>query len=143
MEVRIASHGESIKPGIVYFAPSEVHLELVNNHKIELANGPKVCYVRPAADITMKSVRKAEGYSITGIIMTGMGRDGSNGCKHIRQRGGFVFGQDEATSDVYGMNKVAFAEGHVDRQFSLNDAATIITRQVARLWCRSRQTASV
>ena len=49
--------------------------------------------------------------------MTGMGRDGADGCRAIRAAGGYVLGQDEASSDVYGMNKVAFVEGNVDQQF--------------------------
>jgi chemotaxis response regulator CheB len=53
--------------------------------------------------------------------MTGMGRDGATGCGAIREKGGYVLGQDEATSDVYGMNKVAYTEGNVDRQFGLDD----------------------
>ena len=48
-----------------------------------------------------------------------------------------MLGQDEATTDVYGMNKVAFVEGNVDRQFSLREAAGTITLQVKRLWCRN------
>ncbi len=47
--------------------------------------------------------------------------------------GGYVLGQDEATSDVYGMNKVAFVEGHVDRQFGLDNAAATITQQAKKL----------
>ena len=58
--------------------------------------------------------------------MTGMGHDGVAGCEAIRTAGGCVLGQDEATSDVYGMNKVAFVQGHVDRQFALGDAARAI-----------------
>jgi two-component system, chemotaxis family, protein-glutamate methylesterase/glutaminase len=50
MDVRLATHGEYLEHGVVYVAPSEIHLELVNNQKIELVNGPKVCYVRPAVD---------------------------------------------------------------------------------------------
>ncbi len=66
--------------------------------------------------------------------MTGMGRDGSGGCKAIRAAGGYVLGQDEASSDVYGMNKVAFVAGHVDRQFDLEEAAGTFMVQVKRLW---------
>jgi two-component system chemotaxis response regulator CheB len=62
--------------------------------------------------------------------MTGMGRDGADGCKAIRAAGGYVFGQDEASSDVYGMNKVAFQEGGVDRQFSLDEGARVLTEYV-------------
>jgi two-component system chemotaxis response regulator CheB len=62
-----------------------------------------------------------------------MGRDGSDGCRAIRAAGGYVLGQDQASSDVYGMNRVAFVEGNVDQQFPLHDAAQIILRQVRRL----------
>jgi two-component system chemotaxis response regulator CheB len=65
--------------------------------------------------------------------MTGMGRDGVEGCRAIRQAGGYVLGQDEATSDVYGMNKVAYVEGCVDRQFALDEAPSQIAQEVRRL----------
>jgi len=68
--------------------------------------------------------------------MTGMGRDGSDGCGEIRRAGGYVLGQDEDSSDVYGMNKVAFVEGNVDRQFSLDEAARTLGLHVRRLWLR-------
>jgi two-component system chemotaxis response regulator CheB len=63
-----------------------------------------------------------------------MGRDGADGCAAIRAAGGYVLGQDEDSSDVYGMNKVAYVEGAVDRQFGLSDAAVVITRQSRKLW---------
>jgi two-component system chemotaxis response regulator CheB len=114
MEVRIACHGETIEPGVVYFAPSEVHLELMNNRLIQLVNSPKVCFVRPSVDVTMKSVRKATGDNITGIIMTGMGKDGAEGLSHIKSIGGVTFAQDEDTSVIWGMPKAAINTGKVD-----------------------------
>jgi two-component system, chemotaxis family, protein-glutamate methylesterase/glutaminase len=65
--------------------------------------------------------------------MTGMGRDGSDGCRAIRAKGGFFLGQDEASSDVYGMNKVAQVEGNVNRQFGLSNDAPVICQQVKRM----------
>jgi two-component system chemotaxis response regulator CheB len=87
----------------------------------------------PSADVLMKSVAETFGPNCLGVIMTGMGRDGADGCRVIRAAGGYVLGQDEATSDVYGMNKVAYVEGNVDRQFALEEAATVIAHQVRRL----------
>jgi two-component system chemotaxis response regulator CheB len=118
MEVRIACQGETIKPGVVYFAPSEIHLELTNNKIIQLVNGPKVCYVRPAVDVTMKSVEKTNGDNIIGIIMTGMGKDGTDGISHIKSIGGTTFAQDEETSVIWGMPKAAIGTGHVDYTLS-------------------------
>ncbi len=114
MEVRIACHGETIKPGAVYFAPSEVHLELVNNQIIHLVNGPKVCYVRPAVDVTMKSIKRNNEDNIIGIIMTGMGKDGADGISHIKSVGGTTYAQDEKTSVIWGMPKAAIGTGHID-----------------------------
>ncbi len=114
MEVRLARHGESIQPGVVYFAPSEVHLELVNNQIIQLVNSPKVCYVRPAVDVTMKSIKRDNGDNIIGIIMTGMGKVGTDGISHIKSVGGTTFAQDEKTSVIWGMPKAAIGTGHVD-----------------------------
>jgi two-component system chemotaxis response regulator CheB len=114
MDVKIACHGETIKPGVVYFAPSEIHLELRRNETIQLVDSPKVCFVRPAVDVTMKSVRKAEGDNITGVIMTGMGKDGTAGMGHIKLIGGVTFAQDEETSVIWGMPKSAINAGKVD-----------------------------
>jgi two-component system chemotaxis response regulator CheB len=114
MEVKIASQGELMKPGVVYFAPSEVHLKLMNNKIIQLVDSPKVCYVRPAVDVTMRSIRKTGADNITGIIMTGMGKDGTEGLSHIKSIGGVTFAQDENTSVVWGMPKSAISTGKVD-----------------------------
>jgi two-component system chemotaxis response regulator CheB len=85
----------------------------------------------------MRTAAEVFGARCLGVIMTGMGRDGADGCKAIRERGGFVLGQDEQSSDVYGMNKVALVEGHVDRQFHLDQGAATIMAQVQKLWSRA------
>ena len=146
LTIKEASQGDVLRPNHVYIANGGNHLELRRHGrfvKTLLRDGEPVSGHKPSADVMMQCAAEIFGRNCMGIIMTGMGRDGSNGCGQIRRRGGFVLGQDEATSDVYGMNKVAFVEGNVDRQFSLNEAAAVITRQVARLWCRSQQTAGV
>jgi len=114
MGVKIASHGETIKPGVVYFAPSEIHLELINNRMIQLVDSPKVCFVKPAVDVTMKSVKKTAGDNITGVIMTGMGMDGTKGIEYIKSIGAVTFAQDEDTSVIWGMPMSAINTGKVD-----------------------------
>ncbi|MHB8897825.1 MAG: protein-glutamate methylesterase/protein-glutamine glutaminase [Thermoguttaceae bacterium] len=140
LAIKEAASGDILRPNHVLIANGASHLELRRKGKFVMAllrDGEPVSGHKPSADVLMKSVAEIYGRNCMGIIMTGMGRDGSNGCGCIRQKGGFVLGQDEATSDVYGMNKVAFVEGNVDRQFSLDEAAAVITRQVAQLWCKS------
>ncbi|GAA4426712.1 chemotaxis response regulator protein-glutamate methylesterase [Bremerella cremea] len=138
VQVKEAETGDILVPGHAYLAPGGMHLE-VQKHgrdggKLLVREGDYVSGHRPSVDVMMTSAVKIYKDRLLGIIMTGMGRDGSDGCKEIRAAGGFVLGQDEATSDVYGMNKVAYTEGNVDRQFSLDDAATTIATQVRRMW---------
>ncbi len=136
LSVREAAHGDVLRPNGVWIAPGGRHLEIVRRGgmaKVLLRDGDPVSGHKPSVDVMMAGAAKTFGPNCLGVIMTGMGRDGAAGCRAIRQAGGFVLGQDEATSDVYGMNKVAFVEGNVDRQFALGEAAAVIARHARRL----------
>ncbi|MGQ9761560.1 MAG: protein-glutamate methylesterase/protein-glutamine glutaminase [Thermogutta sp.] len=133
LTVKEGESGELIKPNHAYVAPGGFHMAVqgrTGSAKIHVFDGEPVSGHKPSVDVIMSSVAKIFGRRVLGVIMTGMGRDGANGCRAIRQAGGYVLGQDEATSDVYGMNKVAFIEGNVDRQFALQDGARLIMRYV-------------
>jgi two-component system, chemotaxis family, protein-glutamate methylesterase/glutaminase len=138
LSVREATEGDVLRPNEVLLAPGGKHLKVVRRGaavKVTIIDGEPVSGHKPSVDIMMCSAAKAFGPNCLGVIMTGMGRDGANGCRDIRQAGGFVLGQDEASSDVYGMNKVAFNEGNVNQQMALGDSATAITHRVKRLGC--------
>ena len=137
LSIKEAVHGDLLKPNHVLIAPGGKHLQVRRaggSAKAAVRDGAPVSGHKPSADVLMRSVAEAFGDACLGVIMTGMGRDGASGCGAIRRKGGYVLGQDEATSDVYGMNKVAHVEGNVDRQFGLNEAATVIAREVQRRW---------
>lgn len=137
LEVREAVAGDLLRPNLVLIAPGGKHLEirrLGKTGKVVIRDGESVSGHKPSVDVMMKSVAQAYSGKCLGIIMTGMGRDGADGCNAIRRAGGYVLGQDEASSDVYGMNKVAYVEGHVDSQFHLRDAADRVTREVRSRW---------
>lgn len=137
LSIKEAVRGDTLRPNHVLLAPGGKHLSLRRHGKsvkVVLGDGEPVSSHKPSIDVMMKSAAEIFAAGCMGVVMTGMGRDGSDGCKAIRARGGFVFGQDEASSDVYGMNKVAYVEGNVDRQFGLGEAAAVIARQVNRLW---------
>ncbi|ADB18715.1 response regulator receiver modulated CheB methylesterase [Pirellula staleyi DSM 6068] len=132
-----AETGDVLQPNTAYLAPGGHHLKIQKNvrgGKLLVCDGDPVSGHRPSVDVMMQSAAEVYGRRAIGVIMTGMGRDGSDGCRAIRTAGGYVLGQDEATSDVYGMNRVAFIEGNVDRQFGLDDAAEVIQSQVKKLW---------
>ncbi len=135
LSIKEAADGDVLRPNQVLVAPGGLHLELRRQGslvKTRIQDGPPVSGHKPSVDVMMTSAAKAFRGRCLGVIMTGMGRDGSDGCGAIRAAGGYVLGQDEASSDVYGMNKVAFAEGHVDRQVHLDELATAILRQARR-----------
>jgi two-component system chemotaxis response regulator CheB len=134
-----AATGNVLEPNHAYIAPGGSHLHLRSRGRqvvAEVKDGAPVSGHKPSVDVMMKSAVETFGKRCLGVIMTGMGRDGSDGCGAIRAAGGYTLGQDEDSSDVYGMNKVAFVEGHIDRQFGLDEAAQVITQQVRRLWSK-------
>ena len=137
LTVKEAEQADVFQAGHVYIAPGGMHLQLrrwSENVRLVVSDGPPVSGHKPSVDVMMRSAAEIFGPRLLGVIMTGMGSDGVAGCAAIRAAGGYVLGQDEATSDVYGMNKVAYVQGHVDDQFALDDAARIVRHRASRGW---------
>jgi len=136
--VREAANGDPLQPNCVLIAPGGKHLKLQDRGThvaAKICDGPAVSGHKPSVDGMMTSAAHIFGPNCLGVIMTGMGHDGVAGCRAISAVGGYVLGQDEATSDVYGMNRAAYVAGNVDRQFGLPEAAAVISRHVRRLGC--------
>ncbi|MGO4870950.1 MAG: protein-glutamate methylesterase/protein-glutamine glutaminase [Roseiarcus sp.] len=116
--------GAPLEVGRVYLAPgSATHLEVSNSGhwRCRLQNDDLVNGHRPSVDVLFSSVAKACGARAVGVILTGMGRDGAAGLLAMRRAGAKTVGQNEASSIVYGMPKVAFECGAVEKQLSLGD----------------------
>lgn len=110
MDVREAQGGEILRPGLALLAPGNMHLLVKRSgtqYMTEVRDGPRVHYQRPSVDVTFNSVAKYVGVNAVGVILTGMGADGAKGLLNMRKAGGYTIAQDEATSVVYGMPKVA------------------------------------
>jgi two-component system, chemotaxis family, protein-glutamate methylesterase/glutaminase len=124
MTVTEACHGDVIEQGHVYIAPGARHLELAKSggkFVCRLTDDPPVSGHRPSVDVLFRSAAQIAGPDIVGVILTGMGKDGSEGMVQLRQAGATTIGQDEASSLIYGMPRVAFERGAVQRQYSLHD----------------------
>ncbi len=115
MEVKIAEDGDFLEYGKVYVAPSGYQLKIVKDRKIGLFSDGKVNAVRPSIDVTMRSVKfkSSSEDQIIGVILTGMGKDGVEGIRHIKRSGGITIAQDEDTSIIYGIPKAAYEAGVV------------------------------
>ena len=135
LSIKQAETGDLLQPNQVLIAPGGRHLHLRRQGSrvtAEISDSDPVSGHRPSVDVMMVDAAAVFGARCLGVIMTGMGHDGAAGCAAIRQAGGYVLGQDAATSDVYGMNRVAYVNGAVDRQFALNDLPLLLTRQAAQ-----------
>jgi len=126
MSVREAEDGDEVRRGLCLIAPGgDRHCEVIKRDRVycvRLKQGAKVSGHCPSVDVLFESVAKcAPGTEAVGIILTGMGSDGAIGLLKMKQTGSFTIGQDQKTSVVYGMPKVAFDTGAVVRQASLEN----------------------
>jgi len=129
-----AEDGAPLEVGRVYIAPGTVtHLEVAGGAKprCRLTGEPQVNGHRPSVDVLFESTAKTCGARAVGVILTGMGRDGASGLLSMRRAGARTLGQNEASSVVYGMPKVAFEIGAVERQLPLGDMRAGILRLTA------------
>ncbi|MFA7330162.1 MAG: chemotaxis response regulator protein-glutamate methylesterase [Candidatus Delongbacteria bacterium] len=119
MTVREAREGDRLIPGLALVAPGDQHLRVVRSggtYLVKLDSGEKVNGHRPSVDVLFQSVARDVGANATGVILTGMGGDGAKGLLEMRQAGARTLGQDERSSIVYGMPKVAAELGAVEQQ---------------------------
>ena len=125
--VQEAWHGAPLEPGTVYVAPGgKAHLTVRGKPgalRCHLVESDPVNGHRPSVDVLFSSVAAATGAKSAGVILTGMGQDGAKGLLAMRQSGAVTLGQSEDSCVVYGMPKVAFTIGAVQKQSSLQNIA--------------------
>jgi two-component system chemotaxis response regulator CheB len=117
IEVKEASEGDILKNGVVYIAPGNYHLGLKAegpNVKVYLDQSAKINGVRPAADFTFDKGAEIYRNKVVGVVLTGMGRDGTKGCFKIKHYNGRIIAESEETCVVYGMPKSVVKEGYAD-----------------------------
>lgn len=134
IEVREAEEGDVLKSGCVYIAPGDHHLDLVRDGtrlRIRLdKQSPPMNGFRPSVDFMMDSIRKAGLRDVIGVIMTGMGADGSRGLRDLkRDNGAHIIAQDEKSCSVFGMPRAAIELGVVDEVVPLEGIAASIARK--------------
>jgi two-component system chemotaxis response regulator CheB len=131
MRVREAEDGDLVQPGRVYISPGGNHLTVnttPQGNKVHLSpKEPADRYV-PSIDRTMRSVAKVYGKGVLGIILTGMGNDGTEGIRAIKEAGGLTFAESEETAVVYGMPRVPAQMGLIDKVLPINLMADNLIR---------------
>jgi two-component system chemotaxis response regulator CheB len=131
IHVKEAEDRDGIEPGLALIARSGIHMKVRKGKRsVRLEEEPWDLIHRPSVDVLFESVAEAFGDRSIGVILTGMGSDGARGLKTIKERGGMTFAQDEATSVIFGMPKVAIASGVVDKVVPLTEMAQEIMKNV-------------
>ncbi len=131
LEVKEAQDGDLVRPGRILLAPGDYHLEVdrrplgvvAHIHQSPLVNGH-----RPSVGVLYHSALKVWGEHLCAIIMTGMGKDGSDEIGEVRRAGGLTIGQDAESSVVYGMPRVAEEHGNLEMVVPLDNMAEVINQ---------------
>ena len=135
LPVAEARHGEPVRHARVYLAPGGVHMRVARGDlgaSIALDDSPPIWGVRPSADPLFRSAAQAFGADVIGVVLTGMGRDGADGLRAIREAGGGAIVQDRETSIIYGMPQAALAAAGADRIVPLGQVAGAIAELLGR-----------
>lgn len=127
MEVKEAESGDRIMPGRVLIGPGGFHMKVIRSgglYQVRCEPGPPVKGHCPSVDVMMHSVAQHVGANAVGVMLTGMGSDGAEGMKAMRDAGARNLAQDEASCVVFGMPKVAYELGGAHSLVSLDCMAT-------------------
>ncbi|WP_461205766.1 protein-glutamate methylesterase/protein-glutamine glutaminase [Clostridium sp. DL1XJH146] len=127
--VKEAENGDYLEPGKILIAPGDQHMsvrKIGDRYKVELFIGEKINGHCPSVDVLFESVAKEVKNNAIGIILTGMGYDGAKGLLSMKRKGAQTIGQDEESSVVYGMPKVAYEVGAVEKQASLEKIPQVL-----------------
>ncbi len=130
LHVKEAEDGEEVRAGYVYIAPGDFHLTISSRGQklfFELNQEPAISGFRPNIDVMMTSLAESKAQNIIGVIMTGMGSDGSKGLHVLKEKkNAFIIAQDENTSTVFGMPRAAIELGIVDKTVPLKEIPACI-----------------
>jgi two-component system chemotaxis response regulator CheB len=135
LRVREAEEGRPLRAGEVLVAPGGKHLEVAMQDSepfVRLTTAKPVNSFRPAVDVLFKSLADAVPGRALCIVMTGMGADGLEGVKAVRQKGGWCIAQDQASCAVYGMPRSVIEGGEADEVVALDDLAARV-QEIAKV----------
>jgi len=130
MSVMHAEEGMQLEPDHVFLAPPDRHMLIKRKGTLTLTDSELVNFVRPSADLLFESLAAAYGDRAIAVVLTGSGHDGALGVTAIKQRGGTVVAQDEASSEFFGMPSAASKTGAVDFVLPLEEIAPTLTALV-------------
>ncbi|PYP86112.1 MAG: chemotaxis response regulator protein-glutamate methylesterase [Candidatus Angelobacter sp. Gp1-AA117] len=138
MKVKEAESGEIIVAGQLYICPGSHHMRVSPTGRVSLDDGPRIGGYRPCADLTLESAAEYAGPMAIGVILTGMGNDGSKGVQTIRNVGGHVIAQAESSAVIFGMPQEAIKTGAVDQVLPMEVIYNAIEKRVLYIFGAAR-----
>ncbi len=130
LSVKEAKNGDAVKPGGIWLAPGDAHMEIAPGGLIKLHQGVPLNSCKPSVDYLFYSAARLYGGSTLAVMMTGMGSDGLDGARAVQAAGGSVLAQDEASSAVWGMPGRVVKEGISCATIALPDLARELMERV-------------
>ncbi len=130
LQVKNAAEGEIPVPGTIYLSTDDHHITVNREGRIHLDDSPARFSLRPSADVTFESMARAWPGETLSVILTGMGRDGSEGMYSLKQSGGYNIAQNEASCVIFGMPKSAIERGVIDKILPLDQIAAFLKQAV-------------
>ncbi|MCX6619936.1 MAG: chemotaxis response regulator protein-glutamate methylesterase [Acidobacteria bacterium] len=127
MRVKEAEDGDTLETGLALVAPGNFHMVLRRagaGYRVQIKDGPMVCYQRPAVDVLFNSVAEAASKNAVGVLLTGMGSDGARGLLKMRDAGARTIAQNEASCVVFGMPREAIRVGAAGQVLALDRVAS-------------------
>ena len=129
VRVREAKDGDALEPGLALLAPGGKQLMVDGRGSVRILDDQRVTY-KPSLDITFGSAAKHYGAKVLGVVLTGMGADGREGARMLKQSGSTIWSQDEASCVIYGMPMAVAKAGLSDKVLSLKDIGPRLAREV-------------
>ncbi|HUO61606.1 MAG TPA: chemotaxis response regulator protein-glutamate methylesterase [Candidatus Acidoferrales bacterium] len=132
--VKEAEPGEIMQAGRMYLCPGSHHLRVSNTGRLVLDDGPRINGYKPCADVTLETASAFAGNSTISVVLTGMGNDAARGSVAVKERGGYVIVQDEASAVIFGMPAETIKTGCADAVVPLERLYMTIEKRI--LWLR-------
>lgn len=129
IRVREAADGDALEPGLALMAPGGKQLMLGSRHSVKIVEDDRVNY-KPSLDITFGSAARQFPGKVLGVVLTGMGSDGKDGARLLKESGSSVWTQNQASCVIYGMPMVIESAGLSDKVLALKDIGPRLTREV-------------
>ncbi len=133
ISVKEAAEGDQLLAGHCLIAAGGYHMELTPQETVHLTKDPPIGGLRPCADITFRTVASVYGRRALGVVLTGMGRDGTEGCRSMKERGSLILAESKETALIYGMPRSVVEAELATREVPIEQMAQVVVDMIDQI----------